>query len=617
MISPAAQAALERVTDFALLDADGRFHQLSRYQHRQALVLMAFDPGCDAMAAALAEFTLIRNGFAEREIDFVLINSVSGNDSAVNGRESATHSAANFATAEDSNKPTTGSAADLPVLQDNSELVSAALGLSQAGEVLVLNPQRLAVYYRGPADEALGEVLEDVLGDEMRDTLSLPVSGCPLPYPSRQQLLNEPPDYATDVAPLLINNCVDCHRQGGVGPFPMDNHLMVLGWSHMIREVVLNKRMPPMQVDPQLGHSVDARYLSAREMQLLVRWIEAGAPRGEAATDPLQALSEARNLRQPSEQSDQPLEQPSNQPSEQSEEPSEQPSNQPEAAAMNTENTEWLLGEPDYVVTAPPIPVAATGIMDYIYAEAELNFNEDKWIRAVQYLPGDESVLHHLLTFVTAPEEDFWGVERQQGSEPRRFVAGFSPGPSKPVEFPSGTGVFIPAGYKLSMQFHYVTNGQSTVDETRLGLYFSNPAQQPNLTEHLTIPLSSDFVLPPHAPDYALGASHIFTEDVVITGVRAHMSFRGKRMRFAVEQADGTREAFFSIPAYNYGWQPHYRLSQPVAIPAGTRVWIEGAFDNSISNPNNPAPESEVRFGVESWEEMFTGYLTYHRRLQP
>lgn len=38
---------------------------------------------------------------------------------------------------------------------------------------------------------------------------------------------------------------------------------------------------------------------------------------------------------------------------------------------------------------------------------------------------------------------------------------------------------------------------------------------------------------------------------------------------------------------------------------------VAGAFDNSLSNPFNPDPRKEITWGLESWEEMFTGYLTY------
>ena len=92
------------------------------------------------------------------------------------------------------------------------------------------------------------------------------------------------------------------------------------------------------------------------------------------------------------------------------------------------------------------------------------------------------------------------------------------------------------------------------------------------------------------------------------------MNFRGKRMKFVVENPDGQIKELFSVPAYNYGWQPHYLLAEAEPVVAGSKLRVIGAFDNSVSNPSNPDPSKEVTFGLESWEEMFTGYFTFYKQ---
>lgn len=537
-------AALDRIGDFALLDDEGEFHQLSRYQHRKAIVLMSYDKYCENMDSLLEQYLAIQSKYSDQQITFLLIDSLNLGPVAESELD-----------------------LELPILEDKGQLVSEALGISNAGDVLVLNPQRLSLFYRGPASEQLEHTLAAVLEEGLSDTVKLERTGCAVQYSVRDAHNETPPDYSTEVAPIIIDNCAECHRQGGVGPFALDSHIMLMGWSPMIREVLLNKRMPPMQVDPYISHSRDARYLSTENLQTLIHWINAGAPRGSGEVDPLEAME-------------------------------------------LVDDFSWALGEPDFIARGPANEVPRTGIMDYIYKEIELEFNEDKWIRAIQYKPGDQSVLHHLMTFVTAPDEDFWGPERDQVSVTRRFVEGYAPGNTHAVEFPRGTGVLIPRGHKLSMQFHYVTNGQATVDETQLGLYFSNETQ---LQEKLTQAVSSRFVLPPNEANYEMHAEHVFEEDVVLIGVRARMNYRGKKMKFTLERADGTLEDIFSVPAYNYGWQPHYLLDQAIPISAGSKVHVIGAFDNSISNPTNPDPSKEVSFGLESWDEMFTGYFSYYQ----
>ena len=542
-----SNAALDRVGDFALLDNAGEFHQLSRYRHRKAMVLMAYDESCASMAALVHDFRTLSAEFSAQGFEFFLIDSLDLGRAA-------------FATSE----------LGLPVLEDDGQLVSESLGIQSAGDVLVLNPERLSLYYRGAVTNDLQQTLNGVLADSVSDTVATASNDCSIAYLMKDTHAQTPPDYISDVAPIIIKNCADCHQQGGVGPFALDSYIMLLGWSPMIREVLLNKRMPPTQVDPYIGHSDNARYVSKDELQTVIHWIDAGAPQGDGDTDPLEEFSTTI-----------------------------------EAA----ENEGWALGEPDFIVTGPRHDVPPTGVMDYLYANIDLPFTEDKWVKAIQYRAGDASVLHHLMTFVTAPQEDFWGAERDLTSVTRRFVEGYSPGNSNVRVFPEGTGVFIPQGHRLSMQFHYVTNGQRTTDETQLGLYFSD---EKGLHEQLAQAVSSRFVLPPNEPNHAMSAEYVFEENVVLTGVRARMNYRGKKMKFAVEETGGSLREIFSVPAYNYGWQPHYILEQPEKIEAGTKVHVIGAFDNSVSNPTNPDPEKELSFGLNSWDEMFTGYFTFY-----
>ena len=84
-------------------------------------------------------------------------------------------------------------------------------------------------------------------------------------------------------------------------------------------------------------------------------------------------------------------------------------------------------------------------------------------------------------------------------------------------------------------------------------------------------------------------------------------------MRMSVEYLDGTVEDIINVPNYNFAWQPTYRLSEPMLLPSGSRVIVDGAFDNSRQNLGNPDPDAWVRGGAQSWDEMFIGYFSYHR----
>lgn len=546
--SNAALAAPERAGDFALLDHKGDFHQFSRYGHSDAVVIYSHSVACSASAKDLDEIARLRAEWADKNISFLLINSA---------REDITTIRQNADSAE----------LEVPVLVDNSQLVAKTLKISEAGQVLVLDPQSLSVVYRGPVGAQMADQIQRTVDGEVSETLNVEMEGCDLDLSAVAIASIDAPDYATEVAPAIVENCANCHREGGIGPFAMDSHLMLQGWSPMIREVLMTKRMPPMQVDPSIGHFNNAAYMSDEALQTIVNWIDAGAPRGSFQVDPLS------NLTYPDVKS-------------------------------------WQLGEPDFIVQSPLQEIPATGVLEYINVDVELPFTEDKWVKAVQFIPGDETVLHHLLTYVTAPNEAFDGGESNPTSTvASRFLEGYAPGKVEAMVFPEDTGVLIPAGHKLSMQFHFTTNGRATSDQTTLGMYFYD---EPPAHENLTRTVAGMFVIPPHANNHEVRGSYLFKEAVVVNGLRAHMHFRGKDMKFSVEYPDGTREDLLNVPNYSYAWQPTYQLSEHKYLPAGTRVHVTGAFDNSEFNPANPDPDKEVRFGLQSWEEMFMGYWTYY-----
>jgi hypothetical protein len=82
-------------------------------------------------------------------------------------------------------------------------------------------------------------------------------------------------------------------------------------------------------------------------------------------------------------------------------------------------------------------------------------------------------------------------------------------------------------------------------------------------------------------------------------------------MRYTAVFPDGKEEILLSVPRYDLNWQRTYVLAEPRVIPSGTTIRVDGVFDNSAMNPANPDPTKTVRFGEQSWDEMFIGYVLY------
>jgi len=135
----------DRIGDFALLDSEGEFHQLSRYRHREALVLMAFDNSCSSIGSSLAQLAQLQSEFKDKQVAFALINSLNEV-----GIESFKEIKINLG-------------ADFALLLDSGQLVSETIAFSKAGEIAILDPDRLTLLYRGGIDLATSEILKQVL----------------------------------------------------------------------------------------------------------------------------------------------------------------------------------------------------------------------------------------------------------------------------------------------------------------------------------------------------------------------------------------------------------------------------------------------------------------------
>jgi hypothetical protein len=141
----------------------------------------------------------------------------------------------------------------IPILMDDTKLVTQDLGFYAPGHAVTLNTRDLSI-----------------------ETSFMFVHNHDV-YPQfvREKLV---PDYKTEVAPIIAENCAACHREGGIAPFALNSSQMLRGWSPMIREVLLAKRMPPGQIDPYIGEFTNSMTLTIEETQTIVDWIDAGSP---------------------------------------------------------------------------------------------------------------------------------------------------------------------------------------------------------------------------------------------------------------------------------------------------------------------------------------------------
>ena len=544
------------VDDFGLYDQNGEFHTLHEHSDASAIVLFVQGNGCPIVRNAVHDLNAIREEYAPKGVQFLMLNANLQDD-----RENVREEASAFSI-------------DYPILVDETQLVAESLDLHRTAEALVIDPKTWHILYRGPIDDRLNyeaqkpsasnHYLADALlahlkGEEIA-VKAVASPGCLIALPGKDRAQHKQISYAKQVAPILRNKCVPCHQTGGIAPFDMTDYKEVAGWSPMMREVVRTRRMPPWHADPHIGTFSNDMSLTSEEEQTLIYWIEAGSPRGDGP-DPL----------------------------------SENP----------TQATTWAYGEPDLVIALERQEIPATGIIDYRYLKITVPIDRDVQVRGTEFLPGNRTAMHHALARVIYPKgHKMKTVKKNRWLD--GIFASYVPGMDG-VMLPKGTAQLLPKGSKLQFQIHYTTTGRPEVDESKLGLYFTD-AQ--NLREHRVVgPANPKIKIPPYASAHRDSSIKVFEKDVTLYTFFPHMHFRGTGFRYVAHYPDGTRETLLSVPNYTFNWQRFYALSTPKHLPAGTRIVSHAVFDNSAKNKLNPDPSATVRWGEQSFDEMLIGYM--------
>jgi hypothetical protein len=84
-----------------------------------------------------------------------------------------------------------------------------------------------------------------------------------------------------EVVRILTQRCLGCHREGGVAPMSLATYAEARPWAKAIKEEVLEQRMPPWHAAKGFGDFFNDRALTMLEKELLVDWVEGGAPKGD------------------------------------------------------------------------------------------------------------------------------------------------------------------------------------------------------------------------------------------------------------------------------------------------------------------------------------------------
>lgn len=380
----------------------------------------------------------------------------------------------------------------------------------------------------------------------------------------------EEPEFYKDIAPILWENCSNCHRPGQAGPFPLLSYEDTRKRSRQIKEVVEDAYMPPWHISSKHIAFKGDRRLTEKEKKTLYKWMEVGMPKGDPSSAPAKPVFA----------------------------------------------DDWLAGKPDLVVTMPePYEVYADGRDIYRNFVFPLKNKETLWLKAIEIRPSARSVVHHALYYAdnsgravkmdaAEKEPGFRGMGFTQRLKP---LGGWAVGGTAKM-LPDGMAFEIPPNTDLVIQTHFHPSGKIEKEATSLGLYLTKEAPSIPFTG-LQLPprfgIYAGLRIPAGDPNFVIKDSFRLPVDSEAFGVSAHAHYLGKAMKMVATKPDGSTVELLKINDWDFNWQEGYLYKEPVFLPAGTRIDCSVVYDNSADNPANPSsPPKVVTWGPYSEDEM-------------
>ncbi|HEV3028330.1 MAG TPA: redoxin domain-containing protein, partial [Planctomycetota bacterium] len=551
---------------FTLADLSGRTVTLSSLKGKKAVVLVFAGIECPRSTAAEARLGDLSRKYESPEVAFYVINS--------NWSE----------TVEAISDHVRRIGFPLPVLKDPQNKVADLFKVDVQPTAVLLDGD-LRIRYRGLIDDHKNEELvkhaylrdglEAVLAGKVPQTAETRSVGCAI---QRQgpKVASGAVTYSKDVARILNQNCVTCHRQGQVAPFSLETYEKAKAWSQELMNTTRQRSMPPWKPVTNHGLYYNERILSDDDVAILEQWHRGGAPEGDLG----------------------------------------------DAPAPPKFSDAWMLGKPDAVLKAEGgYELKAKGRDEYRCYVIQNPFDEDKWVTGIEYRPGNPRAVHHIIGYL-----DMSGLSEKKdaadplpgyrsdgsgpGILPSGSLAGWAPG-NQPRQLPEGTARLLRKGERLVLETHYHKTGRVEVDGgAQVALYFAKEPVKRQLHVHMIInPLVN---IPAGAEDHKMTALWTVPQNVHALDVMPHMHLIGRTISVVATFPDGSAKDLVVIKDWDFNWQETYQFKEPMGLPRGTKVRVEAHYDNSPNNPNNPSnPPKAVRWGEQTTDEMCIAFVAF------
>src|SRR5262245_10117804 len=177
--------------------------------------------------------------------------------------------------------------------------------------------------------------------------------------------------YTKDVAPIFQAKCESCHRADGMAPMALATYEDARPWSNSIAARGGARQLPPWHIHQTGGIQKfkNDRSLNDDQIETILKWVAAGAPKGDAK-------------------------------------------DMPPAKVWTDTNDSWQLagkyGQPDIIVKSPEYTMPAVAQDAWWRPTTPTGLQEPRWVRAIEIRPvgkGARKITHHALARLVQPED--------------------------------------------------------------------------------------------------------------------------------------------------------------------------------------------------------------------
>jgi hypothetical protein len=271
--------------------------------------------------------------------------------------------------------------------------------------------------------------------------------------------------------------------------------------------------------------------------------------------------------------------------------------------------------------------------------------DKDTIVSAVEFVPGNTKVVHHvnghIIQYDEGKKNNIYGgkniissesieanevyklldVANDDGTYPilTQSAVNYLPG-VLPTVYPEGLSGFRlhKQGAFLFKDIHYGPSTKDTFDVSRINVFFAKKMPG-RITRELQMgtlgvtDIEPPLVIPPNEIKRFITKAKI-NKDISILTINPHMHKLGKSFWAYAITNKGDTIPLIKIRKWDFNWQYFYTFKKMVKIPAGSTIIVEGVFDNTVQNKNNPFhPPREVaeRAGsMRASDEMFQFIIT-------